>query len=468
MRDAISPQPRGLVSLSRPFAAAVVLLPLLLVAFGITTTASASEIAYECGPNLCAINPDGTGQKQLTTDGTGLGHRYIYPSISRDGSKLAFTFEEHWFLGSASAPSSASGAMGSFISDIEIRPDGVQVLYEGGFPTEYVCVSNADGSGTSCPYAAPEAPAAWSADDAHILISVKASVAPFQYQILYLPLSGATQGPVKASDPAHDLIQPAVSPDGSTLAVTVAAGAPGSLTGKGNIALYNYNTGAFVRELTPPTDTEDAAPVWSPDGTQLAFERGGVGGSIYVISASGSPGSERLLTSGSVPTWGGGSCDTLPGGPACGGLGGNGGSGGNSGSGGGSKTGGGSTVTSAQIAAQLAGEITPSGKGARIAKLLKGAYSLTFRAPEAGTAVVDWYYLPPGAKLAKKTKAKPVLVAAGKHTFSAAGTATLKIGLTGAGKQLLKHSKRVKLTAKGVFTSATGEAVTATKSFVLR
>jgi hypothetical protein len=79
-------------------------------------------------------------------------------------------------------------------------------------------------------------------------------------------------------------------------------------------------------------------------------------------------------------------------------------------------------VTSAQIAALLAGQLTPSGRAAKIAALLKhGGWTVAFRALEAGTATIGWYQLPQGAKLAKRTKAKPVLVAAGRLMFRALG-----------------------------------------------
>jgi hypothetical protein len=147
------------------------------------------------------------------------------------------------------------------------------------------------------------------------------------------------------------------------------------------------------------------------------------------------------------------------------------GGGGSSSGGGGSSPGGRgtSTVSSAQIAALLAGELTPSGKTAKIAALLKrGGFSLAFKALEPGAAVIDWYQVPPGAKLAKKTKRKPVLVAAGRRTFSAATTTTIKINLTSTGKRLLKHAKRLKLTAKGTFTPTGSAAITKTKVFVLK
>jgi hypothetical protein len=123
----------------------------------------------------------------------------------------------------------------------------------------------------------------------------------------------------------------------------------------------------------------------------------------------------------------------------------------------------------ALIPALLAGQLTPSGKKAKIAALLKsGGFTVAFKALEAGTVVINWYYLPPGAKLAKKAKPKPVLVASGKLTFSAAGTAKVKLKLTAAGKSLLKHAKKLKLTAKGTFTPTGKTPITASKTFVLK
>ena len=127
------------------------------------------------------------------------------------------------------------------------------------------------------------------------------------------------------------------------------------------------------------------------------------------------------------------------------------------------------SISSARIEALLAGELNPSGKAAKIATLLKGgAFNCVFDAPEAGTFLIDWYQVPAGAKLAKKTKPKPVLVAAGQGTFSAAGSATIKIKLTAAGKRLLKHTKQLKVTAKSTFTPAGSAAITVTRVFVLK
>jgi hypothetical protein len=127
-------------------------------------------------------------------------------------------------------------------------------------------------------------------------------------------------------------------------------------------------------------------------------------------------------------------------------------------------------ISSAQIAALLAGQITPSGKAAKIAALLRrGGFTVTARALEAGTAVIDWYEVPSGAKLAQHMKAMPILVASGRRTFAAAGTATIKVKLTGAGRRALKHKKQLKLTALGTFTPGREvPPITATGTFVLK
>jgi hypothetical protein len=117
--------------------------------------------------------------------------------------------------------------------------------------------------------------------------------------------------------------------------------------------------------------------------------------------------------------------------------------------------------------------LTPAGKTARIGAILKSGYfKQRFKAPKAGSAVIKWYYLPPGAKLtvarrAKKAAPAPVLVAVGSVTLHAAGTGTVKLRLTGVGRALLGRSKRVRLTATCTFTAVGGVATTTSGTFQL-
>jgi hypothetical protein len=127
------------------------------------------------------------------------------------------------------------------------------------------------------------------------------------------------------------------------------------------------------------------------------------------------------------------------------------------------------SITASQIAALLGKEITPAGNSAKIATLLKASgFTINFKALEAGRAVIDWYQLPPGAKLASKSGGKPILVASGQMSFSKAGPAKIKMKLTSAGENLLKKTKSLKLTAKGTFTPTGKAAVSVAKSFVLK
>jgi hypothetical protein len=119
------------------------------------------------------------------------------------------------------------------------------------------------------------------------------------------------------------------------------------------------------------------------------------------------------------------------------------------------------SVSAAQIAGSLGGQLVPRGKAAKIGALLKhGGLTMPFQALAAGTLAVQWYYVPVGAKLAKTSKAKPVLVASGGLTFSGAGTGTIRVKLTAQGKRLLKGARRVKLTLKKTFTSTAATPVT--------
>jgi alpha-tubulin suppressor-like RCC1 family protein len=151
---------------------------------------------------------------------------------------------------------------------------------------------------------------------------------------------------------------------------------------------------------------------------------------------------------------------------------GNGGGAGGSGGGGSGGTGGSGGAqggaSQAQIVAALTSHLVPSGGAARIVNLLKqGSFPFAFDAPEGGTATVAWYEVPSGAHLAKKRSLKPILIASGQHTFSSAGTARIAVRLTAAGKRLLKHSTRLKLTTKGTFTPAGRSPVSVERAVVL-
>ena len=126
-----------------------------------------------------------------------------------------------------------------------------------------------------------------------------------------------------------------------------------------------------------------------------------------------------------------------------------------------------------QIRQSLRREITPHGKTARIVALLKKhGYRLAFTALSAGKLVIDWYYVPSGARLSSANhthRPKRVLIASGQVAFSRSGqTQMVKLKLTATGTTLLKHANLLKLTARGTFIPASQPRVVAKQSFTLR
>jgi hypothetical protein len=106
------------------------------------------------------------------------------------------------------------------------------------------------------------------------------------------------------------IVEPAWSPDGATLALTVMSGF--SLSWWDMCAIYTVRAdGSDVRHLTASAEC-DHSPAWSPDGTKIAFGRGDpacfwyCGVTIWIMNADGSN-AMPLTGSGSGwdtrPTW---------------------------------------------------------------------------------------------------------------------------------------------------------------------
>ncbi|HYM46255.1 MAG TPA: hypothetical protein VES65_08885 [Solirubrobacteraceae bacterium] len=125
-------------------------------------------------------------------------------------------------------------------------------------------------------------------------------------------------------------------------------------------------------------------------------------------------------------------------------------------------------ISAAQLRALLLGQLVPHSKAAGIKALLKhSGITLAFRAPEAGAETVSWYEVPPGAKLARKTKPKPILVAAGHVRTTASGMVMIHLKLTSAGKRLLARSKRLKITTACTFAPAGGTTLKVSRMFAV-
>ena len=124
--------------------------------------------------------------------------------------------------------------------------------------------------------------------------------------------------------------------------------------------------------------------------------------------------------------------------------------------------------SAAQIKKSLSAALVPRGKSAKIGAILRaGGYTVSFTALVRGDAEIRWYVGPPHAHRTVDKNGKPPLVATGKRMFLNAGTHNLKLKLTPAGKRLLRHSRSIRLTAKGSFTLSGKHATVATTPFTL-
>jgi hypothetical protein len=121
------------------------------------------------------------------------------------------------------------------------------------------------------------------------------------------------------------------------------------------------------------------------------------------------------------------------------------------------------TVTSWSVQA-LRAQLRPSGKAAAI-RALRRHRKLAQRiaAPTAGTLTIRWY----GRTIVRKHRHR-TLLATGRTTYPGAGTKTVNVALTSAGRAVLKHARRIRITATATFAARGAFPVGMTLSFVLR
>jgi hypothetical protein len=264
-----------------------------------TAMTAQAAIVYRCAPNLCRINGDGSGQSQLTSDGAGAA--YHGASLSPDGTHMAFTRDtEDLFVADGNAQNPV-GPLTRTATVAKISFDGTTVAYVEDFGLEFsLCTKPAMGS--------PEQPQtctgttagfpAWGPSGEMVASEPEKGI---DRVCVYIVADVEPRGCQRtvAEDPANNLEESAVSPDGSTLAAIAVA--PGSANpAAGHLVLYDMASGALTRTLT--SGTGDETPAWSPDGTHIAFARSGA---LFVTASTGAPGSEHQIAAGDAPTWGG-------------------------------------------------------------------------------------------------------------------------------------------------------------------
>ena len=216
-----------------------------------------ATLAYECGQDICTINPGGAAVRRLTADGSGNRH----PTWSPDGSKIAFAATHagvtELYVMTANGSGVARRTQGvGFVGSPAWSPEGATIAFDCRVDAgnDDLCSVNADGTG-------------------------------------FARLT---------NDPARDY-GAAWKPDGSALAFAT------TRYGADEIVLMGVNGGGVARI---GAGLPGFAPSWSPDGAQLAFvqllqrDYDGDWYTIAVISTANADGAGvRSLTDGDQPAW---------------------------------------------------------------------------------------------------------------------------------------------------------------------
>jgi len=232
---------------------------------------------------IWTMQPDGTIQRQVTH----LGGRALFPDYSRDGTKIAF-----------------AGVQG-------VDPNTEVYVVDATTGKGLVGLTSCAGKAAGCSNDYP----VWSPDDSLIAYVHQddyddASETPINEQVWVMNADGTNQHPLTTGSAPKDQL-PDWSPDGTRIAYASGSGADGGIW---VMAADGSNpaqvSGCKAGDASPCAAGSDFGPVWSPDGTRIAFLRAfqGIGKEdrpIYVMNADGSD-QHRLMPGTilqAVPAW---------------------------------------------------------------------------------------------------------------------------------------------------------------------
>ncbi|MGD9736557.1 MAG: TolB family protein [Solirubrobacterales bacterium] len=275
------------------------------MAASLTGSAEASKIVYSCAPDLCAVDPESGVSAPITSDGA--SSAYQYPSLSRDGNRLAAARASDLVTGTYGANLTEAWGGTRDMNDVAISPDGAAVGESHSFvenrygcPLTGGCLELVDRSETYFQIGPdPGAPFESFPGGGGVGFLGDASVLSSFYTLSTDTYTICVVADPAAADPSCEprivspltLFAPAGSPDGTLIAVSVA-----DASDRSAVNLYEAATGASVRQLADA----GSEPAFSPDGKEVAYA--GAGGWIYVVPTGGGP--ARRLVQGLSPTWG--------------------------------------------------------------------------------------------------------------------------------------------------------------------
>lgn len=253
------------------------------------------------GVRIYIVNPDGTEQKQLYTNGT-------RPKLSPDGTQVAFT---GWGLDGDDFEIFTIPVGGGSITNVTNNnthesgpawsPDGTQIAYsrdsDGGLNgDEEIWTQPVAGGGATRLTAnnIPETEPDWSPDGKTIAYMSRSTFNG--WEIWTRPATGGPPTNV-TNDRRHDM-NPSWSPDGTKIAYAHDDG--------NDLEIYVAPADPLSGDPVPLTNNaqNDVNPAWSPDGKRIAYTNWGQFNLLTMPAAGGAP-TEVPNTSGAwFPDWG--------------------------------------------------------------------------------------------------------------------------------------------------------------------
>lgn len=286
-------------------AGGLVVLALATGSAGVAQGAPA-RVVYSCGPNICDVRADGTGNRKLTRDGT-WGKPYRSPTRSRSGARMTFSGRDDRVY----------VADGRARDRRRLEFSGRPRIHRHG---KHVLVTTFAGSGTfvcKVPLSGGRSPCSmgdgfWSWGTGLHLLSAYDPPEPSDSWIGMYDFSAEQIRRVKTILPrrVENRFRSAasLSPDGRHLAVSELVHGSGV-----RIAVYDVRSGEHVRDVTRrASDGADLSPSWSPDGGEIVFVRDPeVRGDLYgspqigrIMRVSGRGGRARtVVRAGHDPSW---------------------------------------------------------------------------------------------------------------------------------------------------------------------
>jgi Tol biopolymer transport system component len=255
--------------------------------------------------DVYTANLDGTGEVRLT-DAPGLDGMTTW---SPDGRHIAFVSDRdgNWEIYVMAADGTNQRRLTNTPVDEGApvwSPDGKKIAYlVDAFGDPKIWVMNSDGSGSRRLVRASWP--SWSPNGKRIVYTVYSSNGEGRLYVMNADGSGQRALPgtslINRLSGNADGEEPAVSPDGKSIAFAATAG-------KDNEEIYKVQVdGSGRTRLTDIPGYDHWPPTWSPDGTRLAFTSEGTenNSEIYVMNSDGS-GLTRLtdsLADDAFPAW---------------------------------------------------------------------------------------------------------------------------------------------------------------------